>query len=127
MKKVGVAILCGFLAILFFFSVVFHEKNLTFNVERYLSVAEVSLRMLETNEQTRERIEKLWVERSEYTAVEVLDAVIDFFNDVRLTAAYSLEYMGVLFIARDMLNPINCVEEDTYVPYWYREEVKNGV
>lgn len=127
MKKVGAAILCGFLAILFFFSVVFHEKNLSFNVERYLSVTEVSLRMLEANEYTRERIEKLWVERSEYTAVEVLDAVIDFFNDVRLTAAYSLEYLGVLFLARDMLNPINCVEEDTYVPYWYREEVKSGV
>lgn len=127
MKRVGAAILCGFLAILFFFSVMFHEKNLTFNVERYFNVTEVSLRMLETSAYTREKIERLWVERSEYTAIEVVDVVVDFFNDVRLTAAYSLEYLGVLFLARDMLNPINCVEEDTYVPYWYREEVTNGV
>ena len=83
--------------------------------------------MLETSSYTREKIAKVWVERSEYTAVEVLDVVIDFFNDVRLTVAYSFDYLTVVFIARDMLNPMNCVEEDTYVPYWYREEVKNGV
>lgn len=127
MRQIGAAVLCGVLAVLFFFSVLFHEKNLTFDVEKYIGGIGVATAVVSSASSYKESIEELWKEHPPYTLKEIVNVVLDFFNDIRMTVTYAFGYLGCLSLARSLLNPANYVAEDTYVPYWYREEVSVGV